>query len=297
MSDDLDAANDKSPTDAPAKDKPADHEAPKAEASKPDASKPAAAIAVPANDATPSSATAGQSPNEPAPDEATADQASPNEASPKDAPANDVAAHDEPLVNPASLKAAPDEPADEAVADDANAASAIVAFWRDAGPERWFAKDDAFDDDIRARFEPLHMSAARGELEHWADTPEGALALLLLLDQFPRNLYRGSAHAFAADPLARLLAGRAIERGFDRDSPPELRVFFYLPFEHSEDARDQENAIALMSELGDDDLTHWALVHADVIARFGRFPHRNAALGRVSTDAERRFLADGGFGA
>jgi len=110
----------------------------------------------------------------------------------------------------------------------------IVHFWRAAGPDKWFAKSNAFDDAIRLKFEPVHHAAARGEYDRWIDTAEGALALLILLDQFPRNLWRGSAHAFATDPLARRFAGEAIARGRDRATEPHLRDFFYLPFEHSE---------------------------------------------------------------
>ena len=173
--------------------------------------------------------------------------------------------------------------------------SQVVAFWRAAGPQRWFARSDALDVEIRARFEALHHAAAQGELVDWEQSEEGALALLLLLDQFPRNLFRGSAHAFATDPLARIIASRAIARGFDRSCLSDLRVFFYLPFEHSEDGRDQARSMELFEATGDHDLVKWAKLHADIIARFGRFPHRNACLGRQSTDAERQFLAEGGF--
>lgn len=171
----------------------------------------------------------------------------------------------------------------------------VLDFWREAGPRAWFAKKDAFDDAIRSRFEPLHHAAARGELNAWEETAEGALALLLLLDQFPRNLYRGSAHQFATDPLARSIAARAIARGFDRVFDKDLRAFFYLPFEHSEDPADQARSIALYEAMGDPDLTKWAKLHADIIANFRRFPHRNPCLGRETTDAEKDFLAKGGF--
>lgn len=138
-------------------------------------------------------------------------------------------------------------------------------------------------------------AAARGELSDWEETPEGVYALLLLLDQFPRNLHRGSAHAFAADPLAREVAGRAIARGFDRTFDNPERRFLYLPFMHSEDLADQERCVALSEASGDDDSTRWAIIHRDIIRDFGRFPHRNAVLGRETTDEERRFLEDGGF--
>ena len=175
----------------------------------------------------------------------------------------------------------------------------VIAFWREAGPRKWFAKDDAFDGSIRERFEALHMRASRGELADWAETAEGALALLILLDQFPRNLYRGSAHAFATDPLAYSVARRAIERGFDRESPAEFRPFFYLPFEHSERLEDQDRSIelcaALRDEAGDKSTYDWAVIHRDIIRRFGRFPHRNKCLGRITTADEQAFLDEGGF--
>ena len=171
----------------------------------------------------------------------------------------------------------------------------VVTFWMEAGPKAWFKKREAFDAEIRQRFEALHHAAARGELDGWAETAEGALALLLLLDQFPRNLFRGSPHAFATDPLARQVARAAIDRGFDRAVAPELRQFFYLPFEHSEHLEDQDHSVALCASSGDADLEKWARLHRDIIVRFGRFPHRNASLARTTTEQERAFLKEGGF--
>jgi uncharacterized protein (DUF924 family) len=171
----------------------------------------------------------------------------------------------------------------------------VLTFWRQAGPGKWFKKVAAFDEAIRLKFEPTHHRAARGEYDAWAETAEGALALLILLDQFPRNLYRGSAHAFATDPKARAIARAAIDRGFDRQVEPALRSFFYLPFEHSEDLADQDFCIALCAEAGEADSLKWAVLHRDIIARFGRFPHRNTALGRVTTPEEQEFLDEGGF--
>lgn len=176
--------------------------------------------------------------------------------------------------------------------------SAVVAFWRDAGAAKWFTKDAGFDAEIAARFEPAHYAAARGELAHWADSWHGALALLLLLDQFPRNIWRGSAHAFAADPLARRVARAALDAGHDAAAPAELRLFFYLPFEHSEALADQDFCVTLCQTLDTatgTEWTRWAAMHRDIIARFARFPHRNACLGRESTAEELAFLADGGF--
>jgi len=173
----------------------------------------------------------------------------------------------------------------------------VLAFWRNAGPDKWFARDAAFDAACREGFEAAHHAAARRELDGWAETADGALALVLLLDQFPRNLWRGSAHAYATDPLARLFADAAVAKGFDRACDPALRVFFYMPFEHSERPEDQDRCVGMMEALGDPELLKWARVHQEVIARFGRFPHRNAALGRETTAEERAFLEGGGFSA
>src|SRR3954469_22292240 len=117
---------------------------------------------------------------------------------------------------------------------------AVLAFWRAAGPDKWFEKDAAFDEDIRARFLETYEAAAAGMLADWEQTAEGALALTIVLDQFPRNMFRGDARTYAADPLARAVAGRALARGFDRQAPPPERQFFYLPFERSETLADQE---------------------------------------------------------
>ena len=174
-------------------------------------------------------------------------------------------------------------------------AQSIVSFWRDAGEAAWFKKSDAFDAEIRARFEGAHHAAARGEFLDWEKASEGALALLLLLDQFPRNMFRESPHAFATDPLARAVTTRAIANGFDLAVASELRSFFYLPFEHSEDAADQARSVELCAATGDENLLKWARVHADIIERFGRFPHRNRALARFTTPAEQAFLDTGGF--
>src|SRR5581483_3678545 len=171
----------------------------------------------------------------------------------------------------------------------------VVSFWQEAGPDRWFDKDPAFDAEIRARFLATHEAAAAGQLSEWEQTAHGALALLILLDQFPRNMFRGEARAFATDPLARAIAAGAIIRGFDSQVPKQLRNFFYLPFEHSEDLADQERCIALNKAAGDAENLKWAEIHADIIRRFGRFPHRNAALGRTTTQDEQTFLDSGGF--
>lgn len=175
----------------------------------------------------------------------------------------------------------------------------INRFWREAGPKQWFAKSDAFDASIRERFEPAHHAAARGEHDAWVETAHGAMALLLLLDQFPRNLYRGSAHAFATDPKARTLTREALARGHDLAVETAFQSFFLLPFEHSEALADQDEAVRLATGLrdrnGDTDTLKWANIHRDIIVRFGRFPHRNASLGRTTTPEEQAFLEGGGF--
>jgi uncharacterized protein (DUF924 family) len=171
-------------------------------------------------------------------------------------------------------------------------AAEVVAFWRAAGPDAWFKKDAAFDTALRDRFLTTHEAARDGALSAWEATAEGALALLLLLDQFPRNMFRGSARMFETDPMARAAAAAALVRGFDAEVPTELRSFFYLPFEHSEDIKDQERSVALCKATGDADLLKWAEIHADIIRRFGRFPHRNAVLARATTPEEQAFLDD-----
>ncbi len=170
----------------------------------------------------------------------------------------------------------------------------VVGFWKEAGPDAWFRKDTGFDDAFRAAHQDLHWRAARRELDHWNVSPDGALALMILLDQFPRNCFRGTAHMFATDPLARYHARLAVDAGYDQGVAPELRTFIYLPFEHSEDMADQERAVELLTPLGGRNL-EYAIIHRDIIARFGRFPHRNRAFGRETTAEEKAFLDEGGF--
>jgi len=173
-------------------------------------------------------------------------------------------------------------------------AGEIVRFWRDAGPKAWFVKNEAFDGRCRA-FEQEHHAAARGELAHWEMDAEGALALILLLDQLPRNIFRRSPHAFATDGLAQGIADRAIQKRFDAATDSFLRVFFYMPFEHAEDLELQNLAVRLVDAMRDAEFAKYAILHRDIIAKFGRFPHRNAVLGRKSTPEELQFLAEGGF--
>ncbi len=170
----------------------------------------------------------------------------------------------------------------------------VLSFWNSAGPSKWFAKDDGFDKEFKSRFENAHLAAAAGLLDDWRKTPDGVLALLILLDQFPRNSYRGSLRMFATDPMARSIARDAVDSGMDAMIEMQLRVFLYLPFEHSESLDDQERAVKLCSNL-ESETYRFAILHRDIIARFGRFPHRNALLGRESTGEELAFLATGGF--
>jgi uncharacterized protein (DUF924 family) len=170
----------------------------------------------------------------------------------------------------------------------------VTAFWRDAGPDLWFAKDVAFDTRFRTRFLMLHEAASNGALAGWEDTPEGTLALLVLLDQFPRNAFRGTPRMYATDAQARRIAAAAIAAGQDAALEPAIRLFVYLPFGHSEDLAEQERSVALARALGQPTLSH-AERHRDIIRRFGRFPHRNAILGRTTTPAEQRYLDEGGY--
>jgi uncharacterized protein (DUF924 family) len=171
----------------------------------------------------------------------------------------------------------------------------IVSFWREAGYDRWFETNEAFDRTIRERFLKIHEAAAGSECDFFETTPEGALALLILFDQFPRNMFRGSPHAFATDHLARAAARRAIDRGFDQAIDGTMRMFFYMPFMHSESPADQAMSVFLFEALGDAEQLKYARHHREIIARFGRFPHRNRALGRETTTEEQAFLDGGGF--
>ena len=173
-------------------------------------------------------------------------------------------------------------------------AVAVVEFWRAAGAGLWFAKDVGFDRQFRERFLALHEAAARGERAHWPASATGALALVLLLDQFPRNAFRGTPRMYATDIMVRGVTAAAIAAGHDRAVAAELQLFFYLPFAHSEDLADQERSVALVRRLGQPHLSH-ADGHRDIVRRFGRFPHRNPILGRPTTPEEQRFLDTGGY--
>lgn len=171
------------------------------------------------------------------------------------------------------------------------APASVLDFWFGQDRKAWFAKDAAFDALVRERFLPLYDAAAAGTLDDWMAQPGSCLALVIVLDQFPRNMFRGSGRAFAADERARACARRILEQGWDKSMTPDERTFAYLPFEHSEALEDQELSLRLFE--GSDN-AEWARRHYDIIRRFGRFPHRNAALGRASTPEEQAFLATPG---
>ncbi|MGH7191303.1 MAG: DUF924 family protein [Acetobacteraceae bacterium] len=173
-------------------------------------------------------------------------------------------------------------------------AADVVSFWRDAGADKWFAKDPEFDRLFGERFLDLHMLIAQRGRDEWMTSAAGCLALILLTDQFPRNVFRGTAHMYATDPLARLYAREAEAAGCWGGVDLELRSFLALPFMHSEDLSDQDHSVRLAERLGEPFLKY-AMRHCDVIRRFGRFPHRNAMLARATTAEEARFLAGGGF--
>jgi len=170
----------------------------------------------------------------------------------------------------------------------------VLAFWRDAGYDRWFTRDDAFDAEVREKFLATYEAAAAGKLGDWEATADGALALCIVLDQFARNMFRGDARTYAADPRAREAANRALKRGYDQDVSEDMRGFFFLPFMHSEDPTDQDRCVELYRAADHADLKY-AEEHRDIIRRFGRFPHRNAILGRATTPEEQAFLDAGGF--
>ncbi|TXR49538.1 DUF924 family protein [Phyllobacterium endophyticum] len=171
---------------------------------------------------------------------------------------------------------------------------AVVEFWRAAGPTLWFVKDADFDRRFRDRFLDLHEAAARGELSDWLSTPTGALALVILLDQFPRNAFRGTPRMYKTDQMAREIASDAIVAGYDEAIEAEMRLFLYLPFGHSESLPDQLLSVELGKRLGEPNLSH-ARRHCDIVQKFGRFPHRNPILGRTMRPEEQQYLDEGGY--
>ena len=174
-------------------------------------------------------------------------------------------------------------------------AADVLAFWRQAGADRWYSRDDAFDAEISNRYLDLWRNAAAGELSTWEESDGGALALTIVLDQFPRNMFRGDPKTYASDAMARDVANRAIARGADLRVADDLREFFYLPFMHSEHLPDQLRCVDLFRKEGGADNLRYAEDHAAIIRRFGRFPHRNHILGRATTAEEQVFLDQGGF--
>jgi uncharacterized protein (DUF924 family) len=171
----------------------------------------------------------------------------------------------------------------------------VIDHWRVAGEARWFTKDPAFDGTLAVRFKGPLEEARLGAFDEWAKTPTGALALIIMLDQFSRNIHRGSPLAFAGDGKALALAKMSIAQGFHQAMPATLSRWFVMPYEHAEDLDAQMRGVALFTTMGFADLAWWAQIHLDIIAKFGRFPHRNPILGRRSTPAELAFLAAGGF--
>lgn len=173
----------------------------------------------------------------------------------------------------------------------------VLAFWfGEIDPEHWFGRPAEIDADIRRRFSATHLRLATHVDEVWRVSPESRLAAIIVLDQFPRNIYRGTPLAFATDELARNEARTAVDAGMDAAVAPERRCFFYLPFEHSEALVDQERSVALFAALGNAEYLDYAMRHRDVVARYGRFPHRNPILGRFSTHEEEAYLAGEGAG-
>lgn len=182
----------------------------------------------------------------------------------------------------------------------------VLDFWfgkpgeegHDEYREAWFQKDAAFDNEVKERFSGLYERAARGELDGWRDEAQSCLALIIVLDQFPRNMFRGDPRTYATDEKALELARYARERGLDRELPPVRRHFVYMPFMHSESVEDQRLSVelfeALAREPGATDVTEYARGHAKIVERFGRFPHRNAILGRETTAEEAEFLKEPG---
>jgi uncharacterized protein (DUF924 family) len=183
-----------------------------------------------------------------------------------------------------------------------NSVEQIITFWfgeRDSDifgnfRKEWFKKSDEFDEEIRNKFSTFHQQASSGKLDYWQINPEGALALIIILDQFSRNMFRNSPKAFQADPKALAIAKNAIKADFHNKVLPIMRPFFFLPLEHSENLKDQQQCVALFEKNGDKNGLAWAIEHLKIIQRFGRFPHRNIVLGRASNKEEEEFLKQPG---
>ena len=172
----------------------------------------------------------------------------------------------------------------------------VLEFWAEAGPAKWWSKDDEFDALVSKRFGELHQQAVEGDLDHWENSsPDSALALIIILDQFSRNLFRGQATAFSADAKALAICNRCLDAKIDVAMRDDLRSFAYMPLMHSEHLDDQNRSVVICQQLGSEEGLAAAIEHRDIIARFGRFPHRNTVLNRESTADEIAFLKSGGF--
>ncbi len=171
----------------------------------------------------------------------------------------------------------------------------VLGFWFGLTDEQWFKADEALDAEVRKRFEELYHEQRQSPADHFLSDPRTALAAVVLFDQLPRNMYRGHADQFGTDLLALQIAEQAVAREFDRQLSPRERGFLYMPFQHSEDLDDQQRSVLLFTALGDPEQLRFARLHHDIVARFGRFPHRNACLGRETTPEEAAFLQESDF--
>ncbi|MEM9279937.1 MAG: DUF924 family protein [Pseudomonadota bacterium] len=172
----------------------------------------------------------------------------------------------------------------------------VLDFWASLGNDGWWTRNEEVDQQIHDRFGKTHEEACKHNLNHWAETADGALALIIVLDQFSRNMFRGDAKSFAQDAKALEIAETAISKGLDKDCREDLRVFFYLPYEHAESIAEQEISVQLQHSIrNSEESMKAALEHREIIQRFGRFPHRNPVMGRHTTPAEQAFLDGGGF--
>ena len=169
--------------------------------------------------------------------------------------------------------------------------SDVIKYWfSEKSRQHWFSSTPEIDNEIKQRFEQLWINAASGKLNDWQDSPQGCLALIIILDQFPLNMFRGQAQSFASEAQSREVARLAIDKGFDRDLDPRSRAFLYMPFMHSEVFADQQLALQLFAQPGLEDNLRFARHHHDIVEKFGRFPHRNTALGRESSESEIEYL-------
>ena len=170
----------------------------------------------------------------------------------------------------------------------------IIDFWfAEENKSLWFNSSPLFDSELKEQFEDTYIAACEGELSAWEDSAEGLLALVILLDQFPLNMYRGDAKCFSTEQRSREISLKSIEKGLDKKLSNEQKSFLYMPFMHSEEISDQDKAISLFEEAGLKENARFAHHHRDIVQRFGRFPHRNSILDRENTDAEKNYLVSG----